>query len=139
MNINELIPVSPMATPRCGECGCPTSGRHATHCSRYDHRKLITNYRESRATKHEEGVSFLCDCCLQTRPVNTSPVGTGYGYTSNAEDAKTICYECLDKLQIEDLKDRSRPFVGYLSQNQITSWTGGELMRVVSSLALKHI
>lgn len=98
----------------------------------------LTTQAELRAVKHEEGVCFLCDDCKQTKPVQTSG-GTGYAFRPKSD--KPICYPCADKRQIEDLKDRSQPFVAYLSLvskdsylgYKITTWTGGELMKVTSA------
>ncbi len=64
--------------------------------------------------------------------------GTGYAVTP---DGTRICYACADKAQIEALKDRSKPFCAYVSLvskdswlgYKITTWTGGELMRVTSA------
>jgi hypothetical protein len=47
-------------------------------------------------------------------------------------DGTKVCYSCADKRQVEDLKDRSRPFTGYVGPGAktITTWTGGVLMQV---------
>lgn len=60
-------------------------------------------------------------------------------------DGRKICYDCATKRQIEDLKDRSKPFCAYVSLvskdswlgYKITTWTGGELMRVMSAKPCK--
>lgn len=67
---------------------------------------------------------------------------TGYAVLPNGE---RICYACADKRQIEELKDRSKPFCAYLSLvskdswlgYQVTTWTGGKLMRVTSAWPCK--
>ncbi len=76
--------------------------------------------------------TFVCADCGQTFPILTNG-GTGYAVTS---DGKKICYSCADKRQIADLKDRSKPFIGYLSSDEksVTSWTGGKLMTVLYSV-----
>lgn len=58
--------------------------------------------------------------------------GSGYAIT---RDSVKICYSCADKAQIEELKDRSKPFGAYVSGDgrAITSWTGGHLMRITRS------
>lgn len=44
-----------------------------------------------------------------------------------------ICYPCADKRQVEDLKDRSKPFCAYVGKGIITTWTGGKLMTITRS------
>lgn len=66
------------------------------------------------------------------------PTGCGTGYATYARDTKhetRVCYSCADKRQREELKDRSKPFCAYVSSDghEITSWTGGKLMKVVES------
>lgn len=58
--------------------------------------------------------------------------GTGYTITS---DGRMICYGCAHKRDIEALKDRSRPFVTYMSSDgrSISNWPGGILGRVIRS------
>lgn len=87
----------------------------------------LTTQSELRATKHTEGVCFLCDDCKTIKPVQTNG-GTGYAYMPNSD--KPICYNCADKRQIEDLKDRSKSFYAYLGKGVVTTWTGGKLMTV---------
>ena len=48
-------------------------------------------------------------------------------------DGNRICYPCADKRQIEELKDRSKPFVAYVGKGILTSWTGGKLMAITSA------
>jgi len=53
---------------------------------------------------------------------------TGYAYDKHDN---VLCYDCADKAQIEELKDRSKPFVAYVGKdNSITTWTGGKLMTI---------
>jgi hypothetical protein len=75
--------------------------------------------------------TFTCADCGKTFPVQTSG-GTGYARTA---DGKTICYACADIRERAELKDRSKPFCAYLSSDgqRVTTWTGGELMRVTYS------
>jgi hypothetical protein len=74
-----------------------------------------------------------CDDCGNAFPIYPKGHCGGTGY-ANCSDGKTVCYPCADKRQIAELLDRSRPFVGYLSSNtnRFTTWTGGELGRVVA-------
>lgn len=62
--------------------------------------------------------------------------GTGYATLRKPKGAR-VCYSCADKRQREELKDRSKPFVAYVSGNLITSWTGGVLMHVVERRTCK--
>ena len=94
---------------------------------------IITTAAQASDTKHEDGVCFLCSDCQKTNPVQTSG-GTGYACT---KEGAIICYACADKRQVEDLKDRSKPFVGYLTFATVTTWTGGLLMRVIRSAPCK--
>ena len=46
-------------------------------------------------------------------------------------DKRKVCYACAGKRQIEDLKDRSKPVIGYVgSDDSITTWTGVRLMTI---------
>lgn len=60
--------------------------------------------------------------------------GSGYAVLPSGE---RICYVCADAAQREDLKDRSKPFMGYVAfiggQLRITTWTGGKLMDVTKA------
>lgn len=57
------------------------------------------------------------------------PSGCATGYAILPDDTR-VCYACADKIQIEALKDRSKPFVAYVGKGVITSWTGGKLMTI---------
>jgi hypothetical protein len=59
--------------------------------------------------------------------------------TAKLPDGREICYDCADAAQRESLKDRIRPFTAYLSGDgrRVTSWSGGELMRVTQSTRCK--
>lgn len=57
--------------------------------------------------------------------------GTGYAYPPDSD--RPICYPCSDKRQIADLKDRSKPFIAYVGNGTITTWTGGKLMTITRS------
>lgn len=78
-----------------------------------------------------------CAECKTLLPVY--PVGHvgGTGYT--AWQGKKICYSCSDKREAEYMKDRSRPYVAYLSRDgkTITTWPGGKLGDVVTSTPCK--
>ena len=62
------------------------------------------------------------------------PSGCSTGYAIRPDDTR-ICYACADKEQRAELLDRSKPFCAYVScdGNRITTWTGGELMRITRS------
>lgn len=61
--------------------------------------------------------------------------GTGY---AKLPDGRRICYPCADKRQVEDLKDRSKPFIGYVGKGmEITTWTGGHLMTITRAWPCK--
>lgn len=77
------------------------------------------------------GQPIACDCG-HTVTVPEGNGGTGYGMTP---DGKTICYACCHKRDVEELKDRSKPFVGYVSgdRQHITNWPGGQLMAIATS------
>lgn len=72
--------------------------------------------------------------CGEAFPVHPAGYCGGSGYAITASGEK-ICYSCADKAQREELKDRSKPFCAYVSGDGklITSWTGGELMKVTQS------
>jgi len=98
---------------------------------------VLTTQAELRSAKHTAEVHFLCSCCGETKPVNSGKdsCGTGYYYNSKNEP---ICYPCADKLQVEDLKDRSKPFCAYVGKgNEITTWTGGKLMTIMRAWPCK--
>ena len=71
----------------------------------------------------------LCADCGAT----CVPSGCTTGYATLPRENKRVCFSCADKRQVEDLKDRSKPFVGYLTFGTVTTWTGGILMRVIRS------
>lgn len=74
--------------------------------------------------------TIICtDCAAECIP---SGCGTGYATLHGSE--KKICYSCSDKRQRTDLIDRSKPFTAYVSGDgqNITSWTGGKLMKVTN-------
>lgn len=60
---------------------------------------------------------------------------SGYAVLPSGE---RICYACADKREIEELKDRSKPFVAYVGKgNTITTWTGGKLMTITRAWPCK--
>ncbi len=77
-----------------------------------------------------------CSDCNQPFPILPAGHvgGTGYAILPNS---RRICYACADQRQIAELKDRTKPFVGYLSANKVTTWTGGQLMTVTRSRPCK--
>lgn len=72
---------------------------------------------------------FRCSCCHKVKATDGRGCSTGYAVTPNN---RLMCYTCADAAQREELRDTSRPFFAYLAGNgrNITTWTGGELMRV---------
>lgn len=93
---------------------------------------IIETAEQASQTRHVEGVSFRCSKCGAVKPVGTSGV-TGYART--ADGNAIICYECADRMQVAELKDRSKPFCAYVSSDgrAITTWSGGKLMTVIRS------
>ena len=60
---------------------------------------------------------------------------SGYAVLPSGE---RICYACSDKLSVEELKDRTKPFYGYVGKgNSITTWTGGKLMTITRAWPCK--
>ncbi len=78
----------------------------------------------------------LCADCKAPIVKPADSGGTGYAVLP---DGAQICYPCADSRQRIELLDRSRPFVAYVSGDgtKITSWTGGHLMRVTTSHAIR--
>lgn len=70
-----------------------------------------------------------CDCgAVRMFPVNSGI--TGY---ARVDGNQLCCYDCCDKRQREDMRDRSKPFYAYLSSGrEVTTWTGGKLGTVYS-------
>src|SRR5688500_16004336 len=79
----------------------------------------------------------FCQLC-QTAfpPVPASGGASGYART---REGLHLCYACADAQQREELKDRSKPFFAYVSSDgkNITTWTGGVLMRITQSWPCK--
>lgn len=63
----------------------------------------------------------------------STPRGFAAGYATRVKDGAKICYDCADRMQREELLVEKEVF-GYLSSDGklITTWTGGELMKVTS-------
>lgn len=82
---------------------------------------LIATGAESRNTRHEAGVGFLCSSCWQYLPVQT---GGGTGYARDSED-RLVCYRCCGLHDGERMK-RGEPIVLYLSDREgwVTNWPG---------------
>lgn len=59
-------------------------------------------------------------------PTPTEGFGTGVG---RLPDGRTLCYACCDEHARNELLDRSRPVVAYLSADErtVTTWSGGVL------------
>jgi len=75
-----------------------------------------------------------CSLCGAAFPVHPPGYSGASGYAVIPGNRR-ICYPCADKRQIEALKDRSKPFVGYVGKGVITTWTGGKLMTITRSTA----
>jgi hypothetical protein len=77
-----------------------------------------------------------CSDCKSTLPVPPPVGGSG---RATLPDGRQICYPCATKRQVEELKDRSRPFVAYVSSDEksIQTWTGGHLMRITACHSCK--
>ena len=61
-----------------------------------------------------------------------TPRGVGAGYATT-EDGERICYDCADARQRERLADPAvTEWAGYVGQSAVTTWTGGDLARVVA-------
>lgn len=73
---------------------------------------------------------IICADCGAEIPKPVNSCGTGYAVF---RDGRKVCYACADKIQREDLHDRSRPMTGYLSSDgqRWTTWTGGTLGNVI--------
>ncbi len=69
-----------------------------------------------------------CACGAQF-PIHPEGYCGGSGYAT-LKDGSHICYSCADKMQIEELKDRSKPFLAYVGSGTIQTWTGGKLMTI---------
>jgi hypothetical protein len=67
----------------------------------------------------------MLDCGHEPTP---SGIGTGYARMPNGE---TLCYDCADNAQREDLKTATRYFA-YLSSDDshVITWSGGTLGHV---------
>lgn len=81
----------------------------------------------------------VCHACDSKRVLSCGHHPSPHSYTTTGTahlpDGQEVCWKCADAMQREDLKDRSKPFVAYVSSDgkTITSWTGGHLMRVTRS------
>jgi len=61
----------------------------------------------------------------------TADSGIGTGYAVRLDDTK-ICYACADAAQVAEVEDSATTlFLGYVTENTITTWTGGVLGWVV--------
>jgi len=73
-----------------------------------------------------------CDCgAVRMFPMSGTVGGTGYAVVPGNQ---LCCYDCADKRQREDMRDRSRPFTAYISSDgaRLTTWSGGTLGHVIS-------
>jgi hypothetical protein len=74
-----------------------------------------------------------CHDCKTPLPINPPGHCGAAGY-AELPNGWRICYPCADKRQIEELKDRSKPFVAYVGKGVITTWTGGKIMTITRSV-----
>jgi hypothetical protein len=94
---------------------------------------ILESGTQAKGVRHVDGVFFRCCDCGKVKA--TSGNGCSVGYARFGESDSLVCYACADERQREELKDRSKSFGAYVSSDgkQITSWTGGLLMRVTQS------
>lgn len=119
-------------TPAILDCGhAPDPGSPATVSDGKGSYKTIMGWRF--VLRYGKKICHACDskrvlsCGHHPSPHECFTAGTAH-----LPDGREVCYDCADALQREELKDRSRPFTGYLSTDgrAVTSWSGGELMTV---------
>jgi hypothetical protein len=83
-----------------------------------------------------DGKRKICHSCSCAQILDCGhPIGEHSYFTSGyavTPDKRRICYTCADNSEREALRDTSKPCFAYLSGDgrKITTWTGGELMRV---------
>lgn len=84
--------------------------------------------KQSRATRHAEGVTFECCDCGEVKPVQTSG---GTGYAVIPDTGRLCCYACTDKRERADLLTAEK-IVRYVSSNgrALQTWSGGSLGQV---------
>lgn len=94
-----------------------------------------------------------CHQCGATLPEPANGIGTGYGcgksepveFHADAptlkpgeslERSPAICHACCHANDVEQLRDRSRPFGAYVSSDgkSISNWPGGKLGEVVTGV-----
>lgn len=80
-----------------------------------------------------------CSDCNNPLPVMPTSHCVGTGYAVLPATGEHICYPCSDKRERAELLDRSRPVCAYVSGDgsRITTWTGGDLMRIVRSRTVR--
>jgi hypothetical protein len=57
---------------------------------------ILETQDQLRQAAHEEGLSFRCGDCGETKPVQAEG-GAGYGYMGEGATEKPVCYECCGK------------------------------------------
>lgn len=99
--------------------------------------KTYSTYREYLADCTEKAINshrppaipymWKCADCGQTFPHSDS-----YGLNGRDDAAKMVCYACCYLRDIEQLKDRTKPFCAYLScdSTELHNWPGKSLGRV---------
>jgi hypothetical protein len=92
-----------------------------------------------KATQRLDHCNPVCRKCGNPFPPRQPGHCGSTGYVTMS-DGWRICYPCADKNEREFLKDRSQPFVAYLNSDcsRVTTWTGGELMRVESKSSRRN-
>lgn len=81
-------------------------------------------------TPDKKNTSCACGAAFPVHPAGYCG-GTGY---ATLPDGERICYPCADNRQIEELRDRSKPFCAYVGNGVISTWTGGKLMTVTRAI-----
>lgn len=104
----------------------------------FDHIETIGKFhsyysRNSAEAALWEHANKACDCGhLPT--VTDSPLTPGYARMPHGDD-RTMCYACADRMTLQDIEtapvgDRITLYISS-DGNSVTTWTGGQMMRVV--------
>ena len=90
--------------------------------------------RDGRKICHACDSARILSCGHHPSPHHVFTTGTAH-----LPDEREVCYACADEMRREEMKDRTRPFTAYVSGDglSITSWSGGNLMRVIQSWPCK--
>jgi len=101
---------------------------------------IFKNPDDAAGQRHIFGETFFkCHDCRTVLPCPPEKDSLVTGYARCDDGKSLVCYSCCDKRQVEELRDRSKPFHAYLSGDGLTvgTWTGGKLMDVVSRWSCK--